>query len=107
MIFVTFIGVSLITIGYKEDHSKDALQVPLLTYIGLFAMPILMSYGVILMRRMDGVHENSVALFTNTISFVVITTLCFAQGDTFPYNPGFGILDWIMMVTVSVINVTA
>ena len=64
MIVITFIGVTLITLGFDEKKQVDG-DAPILAKLGAFCIPILLSYGNILMRQMVGLGENTVSLYMN------------------------------------------
>ena len=64
MILVTFVGVTLISIGFKSTNL--AIEIPISAYIGCFLLPFLMSFGNVLMHQMKGLHENAVSIYIST-----------------------------------------
>ena len=75
LIVVTFVGVSLITIGYEKPKSVEQ-AVPFFAYFGCFAQPILMGWGIIIMSRTRGVHESTASCYMNLVMLVVTVVIC-------------------------------
>ena len=74
LILITFVGVTLVTIGFRkqEETDSDDLNAPLLAKLGAFAIPGLLSLGNITMRKMKGLHENTVSLYMNPTLAIVM-----------------------------------
>ena len=77
LIFVTFIGVTLVTLGFAQDDDLNK-DIPLLASIGAFSVPFLLSYGNILMSKMKGLDENTVSLYINpTLGLAMYFTMVY------------------------------
>ena len=102
MLFITFIGVSLITIGYEYHDEKLHKKVPIVAALGAFAIPFLLSYGNILMSTMKGLHDNTVSLYMNPFMSVFMFGWMFATGLPFSIYLKWGIVDWVLLLYFSV-----
>lgn len=105
LIFITFIGVTIITYGFsqQEETLAEDERPPILAVIGAFFIPILLSYGNVLMRTMQGLDENTVALYMNP-SLAAIMYLYLKINDL-PFWSAFEalpLLDWVLIIFFSV-----
>ena len=101
MIGVTFVGVTLITLGFKEPEKKLE-QPPALAIFGAFLIPFLLSYGNILMSKMKNLNENTVSLYMNpTLSVVMYSYLSFAGIDLSIFST-LEATDWLLIIFFSV-----
>ena len=101
LIIVTFIGVTLITAGYREPVEKQS-QPPTLAIVGAFLIPFLLSYGNILMSKMKGLNENTVSLYMNpSLSIIMYAYLWSADIDLVIFKT-LGAADWILIVFFSI-----
>lgn len=104
MIFVTFAGVSLITIGFNYDTASKNThgQVPLFAQVGAFSIPFVLAFGNILMSTMKGLHENTVSLYINPTLAVVMYITMRQQGYDSSIFSTFDWLDWLLTVFFSI-----
>ena len=106
MIGITFVGVTLITFGFDEKAEVDG-DAPLLAKLGAFCIPLLLSYGNILMRQMAGLGENTVSLYLNFFLTLAMLGYTNIQGLSLDFLKELGPLDWALAVVVSVNSVVA
>jgi drug/metabolite transporter (DMT)-like permease len=101
MICTTFIGVTLITLGFAEDKHKS--QSPSIwAAVACFMVPILLAYAAILMSTMKGLHQYTVALYLNpTLTFFMILDQV-VQGDSPYIFTQLDGIDWLLLLVFGV-----
>ena len=106
LILITFAGVTLVTIGFnlQSDNNNDDINAPTLAKIGAFAIPFLLSLGNITMRKMKGLHENTVSLYMNPCLAIVMGIYMYWVGlSAAPFfESQFKLLDWFLLIWFSV-----
>ena len=111
LILVTCAGVTLITLGFghtkEELNEVDDAKSPLLAKLGALTVPFLLSYGNILMSKLKGLNENTVSLYMNPATAVLMISLTYAEGLDFSIfgEATFTGLDWAIMIGVSILSV--
>jgi drug/metabolite transporter (DMT)-like permease len=111
LILITCAGVTLITLGFghtkEELNEVDDAKSPLLAKLGALTVPFLLSYGNILMSKLKGLNENTVSLYMNPATAVLMISLTYAEGLDFSIfgEATFTGLDWAIMIGVSILSV--
>ena len=105
LIGITFIGVTMVTMGVdaqkKQNHLKE--DIPLYAVIGAFMIPFLLSFGNIIMRKMKGMHENTVSLYMNpTLAILMYFCLIYMDLDLTIFWTQFQLYDWLLIIFFSV-----
>lgn len=70
--------------------------------IGAFFIPVLLSYGNVLMHTMKNLDENTVALYMNPALAIIMFFYIRYKGQTFDVFADFGWLDWFLTIFFSV-----
>jgi len=111
LIIITCAGVTLITLGFghtkAELNEVDDAQAPLLAKLGALTVPFLLSYGNILMSKLKGLNENTVSLYMNPATAVLMIMLTYAEGLDFAIfgEARFDRFAWAIMIGISVLSV--
>ena len=72
--------------------------------MGAFAIPFLLSLGNITMRKMKGLHENTVSLYMNPCLAIImgIYMLCMGYSAKVFFEPSFSGFNWLLLIWFSV-----
>lgn len=100
MMVVTFIGVTLITLGFNKELVSS--EPPMLALFLALLVPFLTSYGNILMRSMKGLHENTVSVYMNPCLALIMLAYILLDGCTFEIYSQISWFDWFVLAVFSI-----
>jgi drug/metabolite transporter (DMT)-like permease len=100
MVVITFFGVTLVTLGFKKTE-KISTEIPLTAYLACFFLPVLLSYGNILMRRMAGVNLLTNTCYMNLLQACCTMTSIYATNQKWTVFSDFEQIDYIIIVFCS------
>ena len=106
LLAITFVGVTLITIGFKKTKSMPDV-IPMDARAGCFILPFLMSYGNVIMRKMNGMNEHTISCYLNP--FYCLGSVIFIYVEQISWNPisRINALGWLVLIINTVISVAA
>ena len=105
LIAITFAGVTMVTIGVDAQKKQNNLKedIPVYAVIGAFMIPFLLSFGNIIMRKMKGMHENTVSCYMNPTLAVIMYICLWNEGlDLNIFWHQFTHYDWALIIFFSV-----